>query len=192
MERRVAIIGAGTSGLVACKYLLEFGFNPIVFEVEDGVGGLWRHTIESTKLQNKKQMYQFLDFAWPSSVKEDNPSHEQVLDYVNSYAEHFSLIPYIRFNSKVIDIDYVGGESSEEMKSWELWGGNGRPFCSKGTWHIAVQHTKNLSIEVCIYSFVYYFGKLLFYDWRKSCFHLSIPCFAIKHLLGILLFCLSL
>ncbi|KAG4949764.1 hypothetical protein JHK82_042984 [Glycine max] len=154
MERRVAIIGAGTSGLVACKYLLEFGFNPIVFEVEDGVGGLWRHTIESTKLQNKKQMYQFLDFAWPSSVKEDNPSHEQVLDYLNSYAEHFSLIPYIRFNSKVIDIDYVGGESSEEMKSWELWGGNGRPFCSKGTWHIALQHTKNLSIEVYKAEFV--------------------------------------
>ena len=175
MERRVVIIGAGISGLVACKYVIEFGFNPIVFEVDDGVGGLWRHTMESTKLQNNKQMFQFMDFPWPSSVKEDNPSHKQVLDYVNSYAEHFSLIPYIRFNFKVIDIDYVGGESSEEMKSWELWGGNGRPFCSKGTWHIAVQHTKNLSIEVCIYSFVYYFGKLLFYDWRKSCFHLSIP-----------------
>ena len=108
--------------------------------------------MESTKLQNTKPTYQFIDFPWPSSVKEHNPSHNQVLDYLNSYAEHFSLIPYIRFNSKVIDIDYVGGESSEEMKSWELWGGNGRPFCSKGTWHIAVQHTKNLSIEVCIYS----------------------------------------
>ncbi|KAG5006572.1 putative flavin-containing monooxygenase 1 [Glycine soja] len=148
MERRVVIIGAGISGLGACKYLLEFGFNPIVFEVDDGVGGLWRHTMDSTKLQNNKQMFQFMDFPWPSSVKEDNPSHKQVLDYVNSYAEHFSLIPYIRFNFKVIDIDYVGGESSEEMKSWELWGGNGRPFCSKGTWHIAVQHTKNLSIEM--------------------------------------------
>ncbi|CAJ1975592.1 unnamed protein product [Sphenostylis stenocarpa] len=148
MERRIVIIGAGTSGLAACKYLLEFGFNPTVFEVDDGVGGLWRHTMDSTKLQNNKQMYQFMDFPWPSSVKEDNPSHNQVLDYLNSYAQHFSLIPYIRFNSKVIDIDYVGGESIEEMKSWEWWGGNGRPFCSKGTWHITVQNTKNLSVEV--------------------------------------------
>ncbi|WVZ19981.1 hypothetical protein V8G54_007303 [Vigna mungo] len=148
MERRVAIIGAGTSGLVACKYLLQFGFHPTVFEADDGVGGLWRHTMDSTKLQSNKQAYQFMDFPWPSSVKEDNPSHNQMLDYLNSYAQHFSLIPYIRFNSKVIDIDYVGGESTEEMKSWELWGGNGRPFCSKGTWHITVQHTKNLSLEV--------------------------------------------
>ncbi|KAL2327389.1 hypothetical protein Fmac_020816 [Flemingia macrophylla] len=147
MERKVAIIGAGTSGLVACKYLLEFGFNPIVFETDDGVGGLWRHTMESTKLQTNKQVYQFIDFPWPSSVKEDNPSHKQVLDYLTSYAQHFGLIPYIRFNSKVIDIDYVG-ESCEEMEPWELWGGTGKPFCSKGIWNISVQDTKNLSIEV--------------------------------------------
>ncbi|KAK7411656.1 hypothetical protein VNO78_03091 [Psophocarpus tetragonolobus] len=148
MERRVAIIGAGMSGLVACKYLLQFGFKPVVFEADDGVGGLWRHTMESTKLQSTKPLYQFIDFPWPSSVKEDNPNHYQVVDYFNSYAQHFSLIPHIRFNCKVIDIDYVGGESNEEMKSWELWGGNGRPFGSKGTWHVTVQHTRNLSIEV--------------------------------------------
>ena len=151
MERRVAIIGAGISGLLACKYILEKGFHPIVFEVEDGVGGQWRHTIESTKLQNNKITFQFSDFPWHSSVKEENPSSQQVLDYLNSYAEHFSLIPYIRFNSKVVHIEYVG-ESSEQMKSWELWGGNGRPFSSKGTWHIAVQDTKNFSTEVCVYS----------------------------------------
>ena len=68
MERRVAIIGAGTSGLVACKYLIEFGFNPIVFEVDDGVGGLWRHTMDSTKLQNNKQMFQFMDFPFDLSL----------------------------------------------------------------------------------------------------------------------------
>jgi len=85
-----------------------------------------------------------MDFPWPSSIKEDNPSNNQVLDYLNSYDEHFPLIYYIRFNSKVIDIDYVGAESSEEIKLWDLWGGNGRPFCFKGTWHIVVQHTNIL------------------------------------------------
>ncbi|KAK7411659.1 hypothetical protein VNO78_03094 [Psophocarpus tetragonolobus] len=147
MEMRVAIIRAGMSGLVACKHLLQFGFKPVVFEADDGIGGLWTHTIESTKLQSTKQRYQFIDFPWLSSVKEDHPSHYQVVDYFNSYAQHFSLIPHIKFNSKVIDIDYVSGESIEEMKSWELWGGNGRPFGSKGTSHITVQHTKKLSIK---------------------------------------------
>ncbi|XP_027338967.1 probable flavin-containing monooxygenase 1 [Abrus precatorius] len=153
MERRVAIVGAGISGLLACRYVLEMGFNPIVFDIEDGIGGLWRHTTKSTKLQNHKLAFQFSDFPWPSSVKEDIPNSQQVLDYLNSYAQHFSLTHYIRFNSKVTDIDYVG-ESNEEINSWELWGGNGRPFGSKGTWHVTVQDTKTFSTGVHKVEFV--------------------------------------
>ncbi|KAF2317150.1 hypothetical protein GH714_012207 [Hevea brasiliensis] len=33
------------------------------------------------------------------------------------------------------------------MESWDLWGGTGKPFGSKGKWHIKVQHTKTCSIE---------------------------------------------
>ncbi|KAL3744298.1 hypothetical protein ACJRO7_013543 [Eucalyptus globulus] len=59
------------------------------------------------------------------------PSHTEVLDYVKSYAQHFDLYPYIKFHSTVIYIDYVG-VSSEEMKTWDLWGGTGTAFNSKG------------------------------------------------------------
>ena len=111
MERSLAIIRAGTSGLAACKYVLEKGLNPVVFEAEEGVGGLWNHTIESTKLQNPKETYQFSDFPWPSSVEEVFPNHNQVLEYIQSYAQHFDLFPYIKFNSKVLSLDYVNGES---------------------------------------------------------------------------------
>ncbi|KAL0013643.1 hypothetical protein SO802_000712 [Lithocarpus litseifolius] len=153
MEKRVAIIGAGTSGLLACKYLLEKGFNPIVFEAKEGVGGLWNHTIESTKLQNSKESYQFTDFPWPASVQDVYPTHTQVLEYLKSYAQHFGIIPHIKFNSKVFDIDYVG-EPSEEMESWDLWGGTSKPFCSKGKWLIVVQDTKCCSTEVHQVEFV--------------------------------------
>jgi cation diffusion facilitator CzcD-associated flavoprotein CzcO len=37
--RRVAVIGAGPSGLVAAKSLKEDGVEPVVFEQADGVGG---------------------------------------------------------------------------------------------------------------------------------------------------------
>ncbi|XP_024927196.3 probable flavin-containing monooxygenase 1 [Ziziphus jujuba] len=154
MERRLAIVGAGISGLIFCKYALEKGFNPIVFEAEEGIGGVWSNNIiQSTKLQNSRHTFEFTDFQWPSSVKEDYPSHTQVLEYVEAYAQHYGLLPYIKFNSKVVDLDYVG-ESFEEMESWDLWGGTGKPFDSKGKWQFVVQDTKSNSTEVFQVEFV--------------------------------------
>ncbi|XP_057767939.1 probable flavin-containing monooxygenase 1 [Salvia miltiorrhiza] len=140
MEKRVAIVGAGISGLLACKYAAARGFTPMVFEAQDHVGGLWNHTIESTRLQNARVTFQFSDFPWPRSVEDMFPTNFQVVEYLQSYAQNFGLLPYMRFNSKVMSIDYVG-ESEEEMRSWELWGAMGKPFGSKGKWILKVFHS---------------------------------------------------
>ncbi|KAK6942214.1 Flavin monooxygenase-like [Dillenia turbinata] len=153
MERRIAVIGAGMNGLITCKYLLERGFHPIVLEADGSIGGLWKRTLESTKLQNNRQSFCFSDFPWPSYVQEMNPGHTQVLEYFELYAQHFGIMPYIRFNTKVISLAYIG-ESDLEIESWEKWGGTGKPFGSKGKWHIEVQDTKTCSIEVIEVEFV--------------------------------------
>ncbi|KAI6682320.1 hypothetical protein NL676_036201 [Syzygium grande] len=141
MERKVVIIGAGTSGLLACKYLVKKGFDPAVFEAEYCIVGVWNHTMQLTRLQNAKEDYWFSDFDWPASVQEKFPSHTEILDYVESYAQHFNLYPYIKFHSKVISLNYVG-VSFEEMKTWDLWGGTGTAFGSKGKRHITVLDTE--------------------------------------------------
>ncbi|XP_024931013.3 probable flavin-containing monooxygenase 1 isoform X2 [Ziziphus jujuba] len=76
-KRKIAIIGAGISGLVACRHTMEKGFSPIVLEAKSGIGGVWSKTIESTKLQTPKSFFQFSDFAWPPSVTETFPDHNQ-------------------------------------------------------------------------------------------------------------------
>ncbi|KAG8372651.1 hypothetical protein BUALT_Bualt12G0088800 [Buddleja alternifolia] len=153
MEKRVAIIGAGISGLLACKYTLSKGFDPMVFEAQEEVGGLWTQTMESTKLQNLRDTFEFSDFPWPSSVKDMCPSGNQLLEYIQSYAQHFQLLPYIKLSSKVISIDYEG-ESLEEMQSWELWGGVGKAFGSKGKWKLKFEYTKDCSIKEYVAEFV--------------------------------------
>ncbi|PON78490.1 Flavin monooxygenase-like [Trema orientale] len=153
MGRKIAIIGAGISGVLACKYVLSKGFEPIVFESRSGIGGLWTKTIETTKLQTPKPVYQFSDFPWPSSATELFPDQHQVLDYVESYARHFDLLKHIKFNSVVRSLEYEG-PSEEEMGHWALWGGDGEAFASRGKWTLLVEEEDTKVVEVYKVDFV--------------------------------------
>lgn len=45
VEMRVAVVGAGVSGLTAIKCCLEEGLEPTCFEQSRDIGGLWRYTV---------------------------------------------------------------------------------------------------------------------------------------------------
>ncbi|KAM7273406.1 hypothetical protein ACFE04_028070 [Oxalis oulophora] len=153
MEKRVAIIGAGVSGLGACKHVLAKGFHPTVFESRSGLGGVWSKTVEICKLQSPKEYYRFSDFPWPHSVQTDYPTQKQVLDYIQSYAEHFGLLNHIKFNTRVVSLAYEGS-SEDEMKAWSLWNGNAEPFSNKGKWNIITEDIETLVTEVHQFDFV--------------------------------------
>ncbi|CAK5082221.1 unnamed protein product [Meloidogyne enterolobii] len=42
-KKRVAIIGAGASGIPAAREALDHGWLPFVFESSTDIGGLWRY-----------------------------------------------------------------------------------------------------------------------------------------------------
>ncbi|KAL0365741.1 UNVERIFIED_CONTAM: putative flavin-containing monooxygenase 1 [Sesamum angustifolium] len=153
MVERIAIIGAGISGLLACKYTLSKGLTPIVFESQDEVGGVWTKTIRTTKLQTPKSLYQFSDFPWPPSLVQNFPTQNQVLEYIQSYAHHHGLLCHIKLSTRVISLNYDGPPEGE-MQTWTLWGGTGKPFGPKGKWKVTVQDTGSLYTEVHLVDFV--------------------------------------
>ncbi|KAH9305699.1 hypothetical protein KI387_010103 [Taxus chinensis] len=132
------------SGILAAKYLLHIGLNPTVFEAKQGIGGVWRETFASTKLQTPRPAFQFTDFPWPSHVTTQLPTQSQVMDYFHSYANHFRLLDHIQFNSKVVGIRYLGKES---MECLGLWGKNRGPYAEGTVWEVGVQKSNGDSLE---------------------------------------------
>ncbi|NXK10395.1 FMO1 monooxygenase, partial [Herpetotheres cachinnans] len=110
---RVAVVGAGISGLTATKCCLDEGLEPTCFEQSQDIGGLWRYTehIEAGRpslypsviSNSSKEMSAFSDFPYPEDFPVFLPN-AQLLDYLRRYAEHFNLRRHIRFGTTVVSI----------------------------------------------------------------------------------------
>ncbi|XBI83408.1 hypothetical protein VPH35_091921 [Triticum aestivum] len=134
----VAIVGAGTSGLAACKHLLVRGFRPVVFEAGESVGGLWTRTLASTTLQSHTATYRYSDFPWPDSAGA-HPRHDQVVDYLASYSRRFGVNGCVRLRSRVVAAEYVGNAPEDAADRWERWAGNGEAFGDgSSAWRLTV------------------------------------------------------
>jgi dimethylaniline monooxygenase (N-oxide forming) len=121
---KVGIIGAGLSGLVTAKTLLEYGHEVIVFEKEKEVGGVWassRHYPGMTT-QNTRDTYALSDFPMPSDYPEF-PTGDQILKYLTAYAEKNNLVQCIHFESTIINTR-LGDNGDQHF--WVLEGVNSK------------------------------------------------------------------
>ena len=122
---KVAIIGAGSSGLTCIKSCNDEGLEPVCFEEEDKIGGLWRFTEEerhssvyrSTVINTSKEMMCFSDFPIPK----DFPPfmhNSKIMEYFHMYAKAFDLYKFIRFTTKVVDIRKTA--DFDDSGKWEV------------------------------------------------------------------------
>ncbi len=109
--KRVAVIGAGASGIAAAKEALAKGFQVTVFEQTDVIGGNWvfresethASVYRSTFINTSKQTMVYSDYPMPRDFP-TFPSHEQIVKYFREYAEHFTVVRCIRFKTQVLDV----------------------------------------------------------------------------------------
>src|SRR3954453_18531663 len=103
---RIAIIGAGPSGLVTAKYALEAGFDVVVFEASDDLGGQWYASAPHSGIwpgmrTNTSRMMTAFSDAPPPADFETSPFAEQVQAYLRRYAAAFGVTERIRFATPV-------------------------------------------------------------------------------------------
>jgi dimethylaniline monooxygenase (N-oxide forming) len=103
----VCIIGAGSSGIAACKVLAEHGIPWDCFEASSDVGGMWQFgnpysssAYRSLHINTSRRTMEYSDYPMPPGYP-DFPHHSQIFEYFRSYAEHFGVRRRITFDTKV-------------------------------------------------------------------------------------------
>src|SRR4051812_17164383 len=103
---RIAVIGAGPSGLTGAKQALGAGHEVVGYERHDDVGGIWnpsaRGAYASVRMQTSRMGFPFTDF--PPGPGADFLSLAEVHDYLRAYAEHFGVLGVTRFASTVTEV----------------------------------------------------------------------------------------
>ncbi|MCG8669320.1 MAG: NAD(P)-binding domain-containing protein [Pseudomonadales bacterium] len=105
---RVCIIGAGSSGIAACKVFREQGIPFDCYEVSDRIGGMWSFknpngmssAYRSLHINTSRRRMEYSDYPMPDDYP-DFPSHFQIADYFNDYVDHFGLRDHIIFKTGV-------------------------------------------------------------------------------------------
>lgn len=127
MAKKVAVIGAGVSGLISLKCCVDERLEPTCFERTEDIGGLWRfkETVEdgrasiykSVVTNTSKEMSCFSDFPMP----EDFPNflrNSKLLEYFRIFAKKFDLLKYIQFQTTVLTVRKHTNFSSSGQ--WEV------------------------------------------------------------------------
>lgn len=126
---RIAVIGAGAAGLCAARHIAHHdGMSCVVYEQTDAVGGTWCYTdnvgtnkyglpVHTSMYKNlrtnlPKEVMGFPDFPIPEQDKSYIPA-EDVLRFLNAYADHFGIRKYIKFNHNVKRVH-------PKRKRWEV------------------------------------------------------------------------
>jgi thioredoxin reductase len=109
-DHAVAVLGAGPAGLTCARWLKHCGFDPILFEASGRLGGQWNcssamsGTWGGMRTNTSRILSAFSDLAHVSGTA-PYPRQDEMLGYLERYAEQFDLASRIRFNTCVELLD---------------------------------------------------------------------------------------
>lgn len=125
LHGKACIIGAGSSGIAACKALHQRGIPFDCFEKSDRAGGNWvfgnkngmSAAYRSLHINTSRDRMAYSDFPMPADYP-DFPHHSLIARYFEAYIDHFGFRGAIAFNTDVLRAEQQPG----------------------GSWRVTVQH----------------------------------------------------
>ncbi|XP_023734510.1 flavin-containing monooxygenase FMO GS-OX5 [Lactuca sativa] len=141
----IAVIGAGTSGLLTTRELLRENHRVTVFEKSNRLGGTWLYEpqveagdvlhLDPNRSVVHSSLYSSLRTNLPRPLMgfsyysfEDKsygdprmfPGHEEVLKFLQDFANEFGITEVIRFNSEVVRVESLDSDFVVEWRTMEV------------------------------------------------------------------------
>lgn len=106
---RICVVGAGVSGLVVLKELLDEGHDALCFEQEDREGGVFNHPqgLAYDSMLLTVSQY-FMSYSSMPPIEEERRAYwtrERYARYLRDFAEKFGLLEHIEFNIEVTGVE---------------------------------------------------------------------------------------
>ena len=112
---RVAVVGAGMSGLVAAHRLRQAGISVVIFEKNDDVGGTWwENRYPGCRVDVPNHLYSY-SFAQRDDWPQQFSSQDVLLDYFRRCTDDLDLRSHIRFGTEVLAAEFC-----EDTATWKL------------------------------------------------------------------------
>ncbi|KDE08675.1 hypothetical protein MVLG_01133 [Microbotryum lychnidis-dioicae p1A1 Lamole] len=121
---RVAIIGAGLSGISSAAHLVAHGFDVVIYEADDKIGGIWANVNSTSSLQLNSLLYRFHpSVRWSCGF----PQQPEIVSKIQTVFERYHLGPRTRLSTRVTKIVRDKGSSTDPNK-----GGHARWIVNNG------------------------------------------------------------
>ena len=125
VSRRVAVVGGGSAGVAAARFLKQAGHKPNVFETGASFGGVWAErptnsvVYKNLRTNLPKQVMQSPDLDFEAGLPSyiDKP---QLGRDIERYAHEFAVAETAKFGAAVTSVAPCVPNASRP-RSWRLW-----------------------------------------------------------------------
>ncbi|OAX35023.1 FAD/NAD(P)-binding domain-containing protein [Rhizopogon vinicolor AM-OR11-026] len=130
---RIAVIGAGLTGISSAAHAISHGFEVVIYEASDRPGGIWSRENKSSGLQLNSLLYRF----HPAVIwKETYPKKDEILDEIDKIWKEYRLKERTRLNTPVTKVkrlprkseDSNSNASFKSPSQWLINDGEDGPF----------------------------------------------------------------
>ncbi|CCL98883.1 uncharacterized protein FIBRA_00890 [Fibroporia radiculosa] len=114
---RVAVIGGGLTGVSSAAHAASHGFDVVLYEKDDRIGGIWAHVNSTSGLQLNSTLYRFHPAVlWSRAF----PQRDEILGEIRRIWKEYGLEEHTRLGTSVTSVRHASPDELDNVSEGDL------------------------------------------------------------------------